>query len=85
MNAMSGGRAHDTARDMPPDLAEVQKAVDWLPSGFREPILQWYTKDGPLWLRAVRVKMSRETLKRRVRIAEGKIDQYLQEIVNGRD
>lgn len=85
MNAMSGGRAYDTARDMPGDLEEVQRAVDFLPSCFRQPILQWYTKDGPLWLKAVRLDMSRETLKRRVRMAEMKIDQYLQEIADVRN
>lgn len=83
MNAMSGGRAYDNLRDMPDDLAEVQRAVDWLSSGFREPILQWYTKDGPQWLKAVRLGISRETLKRRVKLAEQKIDQYLMELADG--
>jgi len=82
VNALSGDRCKHEGEEMPADMQEVQRAVDMLPSDFRQPILKFYTKAGPLWLKAVQLEMSRETLKRRVGIAEVKIDQYLEDYAN---
>ncbi len=76
-HANEGARGTDGGRDMPDDLAELDRIVAQMPHLHRQPIMAYYVREGPLWFRALSVGCSPRTLCRRVQVAEQWIDRRL--------
>jgi hypothetical protein len=77
VHANEGGRGSDTGCDMPDDIQEVEDAVRHMSHELAGVIIQVYARTGPLWLKAIRLEVSRRTLRRRLTIAEEQIDKWL--------
>jgi hypothetical protein len=77
-HANSGDRAANGEPQAPPDVQEIQELVDRMSAALRMPLIEVYTKTGPLWLKAVKLGVSRDTLRRRVGVAERWIAKELQ-------
>jgi hypothetical protein len=77
VHANEGGRGSDTGCDMPDDIQEVEDAVRHMSHELAGVIIQVYARTGPLWLKAVKLQISKNTLKSMLRIAEDWIDKEL--------
>jgi hypothetical protein len=71
--ANSGARASQSGSDAPDDIAEIDAAVGKIPQPLRQILVIYYCTTGPLWFKAGRLYMSRRTMMRRLRTAEGKV------------
>ena len=72
-HANEGDRAYDLVRDLPPDLAEVDRAIAQLPPLHRDPLLAFHLVRASLEVKACRMRISRRTLMRRVELAERQV------------
>ena len=72
-HANEGDRAYDLVRDLPPDLAEVDRAIATLPPIHREPLVAFHLTRASLEVKAARMRISRRTLMRRVELAERQV------------
>ena len=77
VHANEGGRGSDTGCDMPDDIQEVEDAVRHMSHELAGVIIQVYARTGPLWLKAVRLEISKNTLKSRLAHAEQWLDREL--------
>lgn len=77
VHAGMGDRGGYDGADMPPDLQEIENLVNSMSSILRQPLIAFYVRTGPLWLRAAHAGVSRRTLLRRVRTAEEWIDRNI--------
>lgn len=78
MRAGMGDRSIYDGADMPADLQEIEDLVNSMSSILRQPLIAFYVRTGPLWLKATHAGVSRRTLLRRVRTAEEWMDRQLQ-------
>ena len=74
--ANEGGRG-GADRDMPEDIAEVDLAVASIPLTSRGILITVYCKPGPIWWKASNMRVSTSTLRRRLLVAESRIDRVL--------
>lgn len=72
-HANEGDRAHDRARDLPPNLIEIDRAIATLPPIHREPLVAFHLTRASLEVKAARMRISRRTLMRRVELAERQV------------
>lgn len=70
VHANEGDRCEWQGLDMPPDVAEVEEIVNRMSATLRMPVRIVYCTSGPLWLKAMRIGVSRRTLRRRLDHAE---------------
>lgn len=84
VHANEGDRCKYAVADMPADLQEIEDLVNSMSHLLRQPVIAFYVRTGPLWLRAAQIGTSRRTLLRRVRTAEEWIDRNLTASVDTR-
>jgi len=77
VHAGTGDRAPDGSAYMPPDIEEIDRIIATMPGANRQPIIVMYTMTGPIWFKALRAGVPRETFRRRVITAERWIDARL--------
>lgn len=77
VRAGEGERSKRDVYTMPVDVEEVELAVKNLNFALKTSVIGFYVLTGSLALRAVKLKISRRTLMRRVCLAEIKINQIL--------
>lgn len=76
-HANEGARAFDVTTDLPPELAEVDRAIAALPPLHRVPLLAYHLTRASLEVKAARLRISRRTLMRRVELAELRVHREL--------
>jgi hypothetical protein len=74
--ANEGGRG-GSDRDMPEDIAEVDRAIAGIPLYSRGILITVYCKPGPLWWKASQVGVKKTTFLRRLLLAETRVDRAL--------
>ena len=77
VNANTGDRSAWEGRDMPPDVAEVEEAVNRMSAHLRSVVRENYCTRGPKRLKAWRLLITVDTYKRRLDIAEHFVDREI--------
>jgi len=77
VHADEGGRAQDDCSPMPTELQEVEDCVKRMSWSLAGPVHAEYIWRGPRWYKAVQLRISLSTYKRRLRTSEDWIDRQL--------
>ena len=76
-HANEGSRGGDDNSPLPPDLQEVDRAVCSMSWGLAGPVHAEYIWRGPRWFKAIKLRVSLSTFKRRLLTGEGIVDRRL--------